>query len=262
MPWTDSHSHLDFSSSPHADWAEARAAGVGRLVVPAVEPEHYTRVVALAEACEGVYFALGIHPCSVERLNDIALQRLKDALVAYRSHPKLVAVGEIGLDHFLPKLPRPAMQSLFEAQLRLARDTDLPVILHVRKAQDAVLAALRRFGIRRGIAHAFNGSSQQMAAYVKQGLALGFGGAATFSRAHNLHRLLREAPAEHLVIETDSPDIAPAWLPKGSQNSPVQIPRIAEHLAELRGVDVAHFMHSTESAVDRALSLPHNRQPS
>lgn len=253
MPWTDSHCHLDYCADPPAAWQSAQRAGVGRLVIPAVVPAHYERVVALAESSPGVHFALGIHPCSVEGLNDTALGLLEDALRAHRHHPRLVAVGEIGLDHFLPHLPRHAMQAFFEAQLRLARDYDLPVILHVRKAQDSVLGALRRLGIRRGIAHAFNGSPQQMQAYVRQGLALGFGGAATFARAHNLHRLLAQVPDDHLVMETDAPDIPPAWLPSGSANGPSELPAIGGHLAQIRGVSVEHLMDTTEAAVVRAL---------
>lgn len=234
--WVDTHCHLDFLSDPEGCLQAAQLVGVKAVVVPAVSPENFARVADLAHRHAGVFYALGLHPCSVDRLEEDALLVLKNALLAYRNDPKLVAVGEIGLDFFLPNLDRGRMHTLYTEQLRLARDFDLPVVLHVRKAQDQVCAGLRRFAISQGIAHAFNGSLVQAQAFIDQGLVLGFGGAMTFSRALQIRRLAAGLPAQAWVVETDSPDIAPAWMAKGEANRPDQIPAIGAVLADLRGV--------------------------
>lgn len=179
---------------------------------------------------------------------------LEDALTAHADDPRLVAVGEIGLDHFVPHLNKSLMEELFHQQLRLARAFELPVILHVRRAQDLVLRGLRRFGIRQGIAHAFNGSFDQARAFTSLGLRLGFGGAMTFSRAHQIHRLASGLPLEDLVLETDSPDITPSWMPKGSANQPSQIPGIADYLARLRSCKTDDIVRVTSS--NACASLP------
>lgn len=236
--WIDTHCHLDFLDDPERCLAAAQAAGVVAVVVPAVSPENFARVAALAQQHAGVFYALGLHPCSVDGLKEDALEVLENALRAHREDPKLVAVGEIGLDFFLPHLDKDRMMHLYQQQLRLARDFDLPVVLHVRRAQDQVCAGLRRFGIRSGIAHAFNGSLVQAQAFLRQGLMLGFGGAMTFSRALQIRRLAQSLPDDAWVLETDSPDIAPAWLEKGATNTPDQTPAIGAVMAELRGLSV------------------------
>ena len=245
--WVDTHCHLDFLSDPEGCLAAAHRVGVRAVVVPAVSPENFARVVDLAHRHAAVFYALGLHPCSVDRLEEDALSVLKNALVAHRNDPKLVAVGEIGLDFFLPNLDRGRMHTIYTEQLRLARDFDLPVVLHVRKAQDQVCAGLRRFAISQGIAHAFNGSLVQAQAFIHQGLVLGFGGAMTFTRALQIRRLAAALPAEAWVVETDSPDIPPAWMAKGEANRPDQIPAIGAVLADLRGI--------TPQAVARQSSL-------
>lgn len=256
----DSHCHLDFLDSPEVPGgiagvlARSRQAGVSAIVVPAVSPENFDRVALLADREPEVFFALGIHPMYVEGLSDAALIDLHNALDRFRHHPKLVAVGEIGLDHHVPGLNREKMLQFLIAQCRLARDAELPVVLHVRKAQDQVLAVLRRFGIRHGIAHAFNGSDSQADAYCRQGLRLGFGGAMTFARAHRLHRLAIRLPLESLVLETDAPDIPPAWMAQGEGNEPAQLARIADHLAGLRSIHSADVIRQT--AVAACDSLP------
>lgn len=236
--WIDTHCHLDFLENPDDCMAAAQSAGVHAVVVPAVSPENFARVAALAQRHAGVFYALGLHPCSVDGLKEDALAVLENALRAHREDPKLVAVGEIGLDFFLPTLDKDRMMHLYLQQLRLARDFDLPVVLHVRRAQDQVCAGLRRFGITLGIAHAFNGSLVQAEAFLRQGMVLGFGGAMTFTRALQIRRLAGSLPEDGWVLETDSPDIAPAWLDKGAANTPDQTPAIGAVMAELRGLSV------------------------
>ena len=250
LPWTDSHCHLDaaeFDADRSQVIARARAAGVGMLVLPAVHVANFDAVRELAHAHDGVY-ALGIHPLYVDRAGDDALEHLREALRAHRDDPRMVAVGEIGLDHFVPGLDRERQQHFYVAQLRLARESGLPVILHVRRSADALLAGLRRVSVAGGIAHAFNGSAQQAMQFVERGFALGFGGAMSFERALQIRHLAATLPATALVLETDAPDIPPQWLyrtaveraaggpaMRSSRNEPAELPRIALTLAALRG---------------------------
>jgi len=245
--WIDTHCHLDapeFESDRDAVVARACAVGVAQQLLPAVMPDNFDTVRTLAHRHDSVY-ALGIHPLYVGPLADTALQALAQALAAHRDDPRLVAVGEIGLDHFVPGLDLDKQQHFYLAQLKLARDAGLPVVLHVRRSADALLAGLRRVGTKGGIAHAFNGSRQQAEAFVALGFKLGFGGAMTHERALNLRRLAVELPLEAIVLETDAPDIPPAWLYKTaaeraagatSRNEPAELPRIAAVLAALRGI--------------------------
>lgn len=270
--WIDSHCHLDaaeFDADREAVVARARAAGVGLLVLPAVEVAHFEPLRELAHRVGAVY-ALGIHPLCVHRAGAGALDALAGALARHATDPRLVAVGEIGLDHFVPGLDPALQQQFYLAQLRLAREAGLPVILHVRRSADALLAGLRRVGVTGGIAHAFNGSAQQAAAFVDLGFKLGFGGAMTHERALQIRRLARSLPDSALVLETDAPDIPPAWLyrraadraaaaaagaPAGqARNEPAQLPRIAAELATLRGgVPLAELAALTTANVRAAL---------
>jgi len=183
---------------------------------------------------------------------DATLQ-LAQALTRWQGDPRLVAVGEIGLDHFVPELQDEASRALQErsyvAQLELAVRFQLPVILHVRRSADGLLKHLRRLRdagrpVNGGIAHAFNGSAQQAQGFIDLGFKLGFGGAMTFERALQIRRLAAELPGDAIVLETDAPDIPPHWLYRTaerraqglrSRNEPAELPRIAETLAVLRG---------------------------
>ena len=247
MFWIDSHCHLDaaeFDTDRCAVLARARAAGVAQIVLPAVEVANFEAVRALAHD-QGLVYALGIHPLYVGRADDADLQLLAEALRENRRDRRLVAVGEIGLDHFVPGLDPQRQERFYGAQLELAREFELPVILHVRRSADSLLKQLRRTPVAGGIAHAFNGSEQQARAFIDLGFKLGFGGALTFDRALQLRRLAQTLPADALVLETDAPDIPPHWLYRTaaeraagatSRNEPAELPRIAETLAALRGI--------------------------
>lgn len=246
LRWIDTHCHLDapeFDADRAAVQVRARAAGVDLLVLPAVEVAQFEPVRDLAHALGHVY-ALGLHPLYVHRQPADALDQLARALERHGDDPRLVAVGEIGLDGFVPGLDWQVQQRFLAGQLALARSAGLPVILHVRRSADALLAQLRRTRVCGGIAHAFNGSAQQAQAFLDLGLRLGFGGAMTFERALQIRRLAQTLPAEALVLETDAPDIPPHWLYRtaeerarglGSRNEPAELPRIAQTLATLRG---------------------------
>ncbi|MEP6739705.1 MAG: TatD family hydrolase [Caldimonas sp.] len=254
--WIDTHCHLDasdFDADRAAVVAAARAAGVAQIVIPAVDAGNFARVRELAHDHDLAY-ALGIHPMCTGRSPESALALLREALLANGADPRLVAVGEIGLDHFIAGLD-PARQAMFfTAQLRLAAEFDLPVLLHVRRAIDTVLKHLRTTRVAGGIAHAFNGSEQQAEAFVELGFRLGFGGALTFDRALRIRRVAAAVPQGAVVMETDSPDIAPYWLYRTAEdraagatmrNAPGELPKIAAVLAGLRGVDVSTLAAAT-----------------
>jgi TatD DNase family protein len=256
--WIDSHAHLDapeFSTDRTQVLAQTRAAAVAHCFIPAVERANWDTVRALAHE-QGDSYGLGIHPLYVPQADESDLQALDAALTAHCSDPRLVAVGEIGLDFFVPELCSPMMREkqefFYRVQLELARKHDLPVVLHVRRSADRLLKYLRslgRGGYRwRGIAHAFNGSGAQAQSFVNVGLKLGFGGAVTFERALQVRRLAQSLPLEALVLETDAPDIPPHWLYRSAaeraqglaqrRNTPEQVPRIAQVVAGLRALEL------------------------
>ena len=271
--WMDTHCHLDapeFDADRDAVVERARAVQVSMLVLPAVEAAHFERVRALAHRHRLAY-ALGIHPLYTDRAADTDLELLAQALKTHADDPRLVAVGEIGLDHFVPGLDRQRQQAFYLAQLKLARQAGLPVLLHVRRSADALLAGLRRLPVSGGIAHAFNGSQVQAEEFARRGFKLGFGGALTHERALQIRRLAVGLPDNALVLETDAPDIPPQWLYRTAQqraaglahgrNEPMELPRIAQVLAGLRGCSLEALAEQTTAnacaALPRLAGLEH-----
>ena len=255
--WIDTHCHLDAAEfAPDRDEvrAAARAAGVAHLVIPAVERAHWQDVVQLAHR-HGDSYALGIHPLYTPRADESDIGALREMLARQRSDPHLVAVGEIGLDFFVPDLDAERQIWFYEQQIKLAREFELPVILHVRKSSDRLLKTLRQHKVVGGIAHAFNGSAQQAQAFMDLGFKLGFGGALTYDRALKLREMAATLPLNALVMETDAPDIPPHWLyttaeqraagvPQGRNNS-AELPRIAAEVAHLRGISLEELAQAT-----------------
>jgi TatD DNase family protein len=263
--WIDTHCHLDapeFDADRSAVVARARAAGVSQLVIPAVAAGHFEGARILAHE-HGLAYALGLHPLWLADASESDLDQLAQALKTHRDDPRLVAVGEIGLDHFVPGLDRNEQERFYTAQLRLAREAGLPVILHVRRSADALLKALRRIEVPGGIAHAFNGSRQQADQFIGLGFRLGFGGTLTFDRALQIRELAATLPAHALVLETDAPDIPPRWLyrtaedrartPGQGRNEPAELPRIAAVLAQLRGLPLDELAALTKANAHAAL---------
>ncbi len=248
--WIDTHCHLDaseFDADREAVWQASLAAGVDTLVLPSIEAANFSTVTALCRLRTGCFPAYGIHPLFVNRAEEADLDFLRKTL----EKGCAVAVGEIGLDYFVPERDEERQEWFLAEQLKLAREFDLPVLLHVRKAVDAVLKQLRRMPVRGGIAHAFNGSRQQAEEFIKLGFKLGFGGAMTWGRALKLRELAASLPLEAIVLETDAPDIPPEFVGKG-RNSPAFLPRIAHTLAELRGLSLEEVA-ATTSANARAV---------
>jgi TatD DNase family protein len=228
----------------------ARERGVAAFVVPAIERARWPSLLALCRTEPDLHPALGMHPVYLEHHRDGDLRALERAL----SEERPVAVGEIGLDFLVRELDRERQQALFEAQLGVARDAGLPVLVHVRKAHDQVLKALRQARTKGGIAHAFNGSLQQAHQYIDLGFLLGFGGMLTFERSRKLRALARELPLEALVLETDAPDMTVA-AHRGERNSPEYLPDCLHALAEVRGEDPARVAEATTANARALLGL-------
>ena len=257
--WTDTHCHLDageFGGAGRVAAARAAQAGVTRIVVPAVDVANFGTVAQLAAQSPGCHYALGIHPMYVERAEEGDLALLREAIAKALDDDRFVAVGEIGLDFFVPQLRegplREKQEHFYSEQLKIARDFDLPVLLHVRRSQDIILKYLRRISIRGGIAHAFNGSFQQAQAFIGLGFKLGFGGEMTYPRSRQIRRLASELPLDAIVLETDAPDIPPAWEEPG-RNTPEHLPRIAAVFAELRRLRLEEAACATTANAQAAL---------
>jgi TatD DNase family protein len=284
LRWLDSHCHLDapeFDPDRTAVIQNAQSHGVAWFVMPAVQAKDFLSLQKLAQEFHQPY-ALGIHPLYVpqaqEKDLDFLAQCIEGALEkdaqGLRADTRLVALGEIGLDFFVPALCEPAMREkqefFYHAQLKMAHKFKLPIILHVRKSADELLKGLRRYVVQGGIAHAFNGSFQQAQTFIEMGFALGFGGALTFDRALQLRRLATELPLSALVLETDAPDIPPHWLYKTqaqrkselglavqARNEPSELPRIGAVLAQLRGLSVSDIAAVTLANAQRVLPQLH-----
>ncbi len=244
----DTHCHLD-AAEFDTDRAEVTQAalshGVSAIVIPAVARENFQQVIDLSHEYSHCRFALGIHPMYVDNAHPSDLTLLKKLIAEHQASQKLVAVGEIGLDFFVTQQNRETQEYFFSEQLKIAQEFNLPVILHVRRAVDDVLKYLRRHQVAGGIAHAFNGSAQQAEAFIKLGFKLGFGGAMTYPRALKIRELAKTLPLESIVLETDAPDIPPAWLGTKGRNSPAELMKIAQILADLRAVEVAQIIEIT-----------------
>jgi len=257
----DTHCHLDaaeFDTDRMAVADAAQRAGVAGIVLPAVARSNFAVVRDLAHALPGGAYALGIHPLYVARSHDEDLVRLREAIIVALDDPRFVAVGEIGLDFFVPEisvgLPRARQERFYVAQLALAAQFDLPVLLHVRRSQDMILKHLRRHAVPSGIAHAFNGSEVQARAFVERGIALGIGGAMTYPRALQIRRHAVSFGLDHLVLETDAPDIPPAWLHTPQRrNTPAQVAGVASALAALRQEPVEVVIAATGETARRVL---------
>lgn len=247
----DTHCHLDaseFAADRDQIWQEAQAQGVRGLVIPAVMQSTFQPIMDWCARHPQTGFALGWHPLFVDQAPDDALQQMHEAVTAVLAGPQaqqLLAIGEIGLDFYVTRENEAKQIALFEGQLQIAKQFELPVILHVRAAVDSVLKYLRKHHIHQGIAHAFNGSLQQATIFAELGFKLGFGGAMTWPRALKIRKLAAEVPLGHVVLETDSPDIPPVWLGHQGRNSPGQLKRIAEEMALIRGLEVSQLIEIT-----------------
>jgi TatD DNase family protein len=249
MSFIDTHCHLnaaEFAKIQDKLLLAAQTAGVDRIVIPSVERGNFDAVQRLCQQYANCYPAYGIHPLFTGKATPADLDVLRDYL---RNHPS-VAVGEIGLDFFVENHCAAQQEYYFVEQLKLARQFDLPVLLHTRHAMDTVLKQLRQNKVCGGISHAFNGSRQQADEFIKLGFKLGFGGAMTYPRASRIRELAATLPLESIVLETDAPDIPPEFIDRGLPNKPEYLPRFAQTLADLRGITLQEVaLATTENAL-------------
>jgi len=245
LAWVDTHCHIDapeFKETLPEIISGAADKGVKAILLPTVQASDWVPAKNLvnqySHQIPGLVYTLGIHPLYINRAQEGDIGILKTQIEQSFNDPRFVGIGEIGLDYFVEGLDPQRQEFFFHKQLDLAQQFQLPVILHVRRSQDAILKALRKRTVPGGIVHAFNGSYQQAEQFIELGFKLGFGGAATYDRALQIRRLLKEIPLESIVTETDSPDIPPAWLKEegGKFNEPALLPRIAQQLAGIRGI--------------------------
>lgn len=250
----DSHSHFDaveFDADRAAAHARALAAGVGIQIVPAVDAVGWPKLKAVCAQFPGLHPAYGLHPMYLSDHRPAHLRQLRDWIE--RERP--VAVGECGLDYFVEGLDASAQQVYFDGQLQLAREFELPVIVHARRAVDAVIAAIRRVDGLRGVVHSFSGSAEQAAQLHRLGFLLGIGGPVTFERAQRLRRLVANMPLEQLLLETDSPD-QPGAAHRGERNEPAHLAEVLDVVAELRGMTSGALAKATAANASRLFNLP------
>lgn len=253
MNLVDSHCHLDaseFDRDRDDVIARARAAGVDRQIVPAIQADQWPALKTICANSNGLYPAYGLHPMFLPAHQSAHLDDLQEWI----EREKPVAIGECGLDYFIDGFD-PGQQSFyFDQQLRLARDFDLPVIVHARRAVDAVLAAIRRTGGLRGVVHSFSGSQQQAEQLWEQGFLLGLGGPVTYERAQRLRTLATSMPLEWLLLETDAPDQPDAHI-RGKRNEPARLTCVLETIALLRNVEPMQIAEATTANAERLFGL-------
>jgi TatD DNase family protein len=250
----DSHCHLDapeFDPDRADVVARARAAGVVQQVIPAVAASGWEKLRAICTQWPGLHPAYGLHPMYLDAHRPEHL----DLLAQWLERERPCAVGECGLDHFVEGLDPEQQRVYFVRQLELARDFDLPVILHARRAVDEVIAALRRVGGLRGVVHSWSGSEEQARQLFGLGFHLGIGGPITFERAQRLRRTVVGMPLEFLLLETDAPDQPPASA-RGQRNEPTRLAEVLETIATLRGVEASVIAQATTDNARALFGLP------
>ncbi len=249
MPLVDSHCHLDAAEFDHDRAAvieRARAAGVTRQIVPAVDTAGWPKLRNVCADDPGLFPAYGLHPVYLESHRPEHLDALRDWIE--REHP--VAIGECGLDFHLEELDIPTQQLYFDGQLALAGEYGRPLIVHARRALDAVIAAIKRAGHVRGVVHSFSGSVEQARQLWQLDFLVGLGGPVTFERANRLRKLAATMPIEYLLLETDAPD-QPDAQHRGQRNEPARIVNVLQAIAELRGQDPIDIAAATTANADR-----------
>jgi TatD DNase family protein len=250
----DSHSHIDtdaFDADRSDVVARARAAGVTRQMVPAIARDGWEQLAHVCATHAGLYPAYGLHPMFLDRHDP----RHLDDLIEIIAREQPLAIGECGLDFHVEGLDRDTQYDYFTRQLEIARDHDLPVIVHARRAFDEVTACFRRIGKLRGVVHSFSGSAQQASALWNLGFSLGIGGPVTYPRARRLRDIVAHMPLEFLLLETDSPD-QPLHGHQGQRNEPARLTGVLKVVAELRNQSESDIAEATCENARRLFNLP------
>ena len=261
MHLVDSHCHIDaseFDPDRSAVLERAAAASVTWIVAPAVSAASWPTLKAVADAHPQVIPAYGLHPMFLDAHQPEHLTQLRKWIDTERP----CAIGECGLDHWVGNLDPERQREILFGQLKLAREFDLPVILHARKALDEVMSLLRRIGGLRGVLHSFSGSQQQAEQLYDMGFLLGIGGPVTYTRASRLRGIMRKLPIEYLLLETDAPDQPDSGI-RGQRNEPARLLEILRVIAQLRDEPPEQIARHTTANAQRLFQLPvwPNTQP-
>lgn len=250
-PWIDSHCHFDFQqfdNDREQHWQFLQRIGCVGLLIPGVTASTWPKLIDLCQNKPWGY-ALGLHPYFLVQHQPVDIEKLKHACQTYSP----VAIGEFGLDYMLDESTFEQQIELCQQQFKLAKELNLPVILHVRKAYDEIAAMVRRLGFKQGgIIHAFSGSLQQGEALIKLGFKLGIGGAISHSRAIKLRKTLTQLPMESLVLETDAPDMLPAFM-KGERNSPAGILMMAQIIATIKQYSLQQVLSASNYNINAVI---------
>jgi TatD DNase family protein len=244
----DTHAHLDALDDPGAAVGRARAAGVDRIISVGTDPASWQRTIEIAEAHDGVYVVAGMHPH--EASPSFELHELSELL----SHPKVVGLGEIGLDYYRDYAPRDAQAKLFVYQLGIAKRAQVPVVIHNRAADDDTLAILRQWFDGTVVLHCFS-SAALLDEAVDRGWYVSFAGNVTYKNAPELRRAARAVPAELLLAETDCPYLSPQQV-RGKTNEPAYVVHTVAALADTRGEDMDELAQQIDANASAAFALP------
>lgn len=253
MNLIDSHCHLDvadFADDLPDTLARAQQAGVKRFIVPAISAAGWPHLAQLAVRHPGFLPAYGLHPMFLAEHTDADLETLTDWL----KRPECIAVGECGLDFFVPDLDAARQEVIFREHIRLAAECDKALIIHARKATERVIQLLRQHGPVRGVIHSYSGSLEQARQLTAMGFLLGIGGPITYPRSARLRAIVQEIPLQYLLLETDAPD-QPMSGEQGKRNEPSKLIRVAEAVAEIRGIPMAVVAEQTGINAERLFGL-------
>lgn len=225
----DTHAHIDYFSDPKTIVEQALEANVGKIILPGVEPDKFDTIISLIDEYNCVYGALGVHPSEADKFNDETVKRINELA----KHPKIVALGEIGLDYYWDKKNTQQQKDIFKIQLEIANSLNLPVLIHNRDAHKDTFDILEKYEIKNAIMHCFSGSVEYAKECVKKGFLIGIGGVVTFKNAKVIKEVVKEIPIENIVLETDAPYLAPHPF-RGSENSPKYLSFISKEIANIK----------------------------
>lgn len=234
----ETHCHLDYLKAEPLEEIRKKIkdAGITKVVTIGVDPLNLDKVMDLALTHEEIYFTQGIHPHDAKDATEIEFEKI----IQRCQHPKMVAVGEIGLDYHYNNSPPEIQRQVFERQLQIACDQDMPVVIHTRDAEADTQAILRNFSStlkRKGVIHSFTSSLELAEFVLSEGFYIGFNGIITFKKAENVQEVVKITPAERILFETDSPFLTPVPH-RGKENAPYYLPFVAQKIAELKGIEL------------------------
>ena len=253
MKLIDTHAHIDFE-----DYGEnldeilenSRSVGVDKIIVPGVTIKDTDRIINLLDKYDFLYGAVALHPSEARDWDDNSYEKLKE----YALHPKIIAIGETGLDYYWDKSFVEEQKFVFKEHIKLAKELDKPLIIHNRDAHEDTLAVLKNNNASYGVMHCFSGSAEFAKECIKQGLYIALGGPVTFKNAHNSKEVAAKIPLEKLVLETDSPFLTPHPF-RGKTNDPSKILLVAEEIAAIREMSIEEIADITTNNAEKLFRI-------